>query len=344
MLKIEDTPLVSIGVVVLNREWIIRETLNSILSQTYPHEKIFILVVDGGSHDKTVETARKILEKADFCGYEIIVQKCNIPEGRNICIERMIGELLLFWDSDILMDRDAIKNLVDTLKNFKGDIVTAETCFINADSINKAISKMKTELQSKIRSATYEAQLVPASKMGHTLIRREVFNYVRFDPDLTLYEDLDFSVRAREKGFKILKNPGILAFDINLENEYYSDIFTEMPLKKALKGLRKKAKAKILSFNFTINIKDFIKYFWENKRYLFYMGYLPAIILSFVGFCIRSLFFSTAFLVYLGGYILYQLKKRGVKKGLTIFVKSLLVGLPLSFLMIYYFVKNYLNK
>jgi len=46
---------------VLNREWIIGKVLKSLLLQTYPHERIFVLVVDGESRDRTVEIARTIL-------------------------------------------------------------------------------------------------------------------------------------------------------------------------------------------------------------------------------------------------------------------------------------------
>ena len=258
-----DTPFIIVGMVVLNREWIIGEALNSICSQTYPHDRLFVLVIDGGSSDGTVEVARQILKKSDFYRYEIISQRCSIPEGRNICIEKMQGDLLLFWDSDVLMKTDAIQKLVDTLKNEKADIVTANTRFIFANSMDEAKIKLHKEYGNTME--TYCAQPVPATMMGHTLIRKEVFDHVHFDPDLTLYEDLDFSVRAREKGFKIVKNLGIVAFDVNLASKDYSDVFIEMPIQKALRGLRKKARAKVLSLNFKINLKDMIRYYRNYK-------------------------------------------------------------------------------
>ena len=79
-----DNPLITVAIVVRNREWIIAKMLNSLFSQTYSHDKIYVLIVDGNSSDKTVEIARTILEKADFKGYDIIVKECNIPEGRTL--------------------------------------------------------------------------------------------------------------------------------------------------------------------------------------------------------------------------------------------------------------------
>jgi len=330
-------PLITIGIVVFNREWIIGEVLNSILSQTYPHDRLFVLIVDGGSSDRTIEIAEQILKRSDFRGFEIISKPCNIPEGRNICIERMRGELLLFWDSDILMKPDAVQRLVNTMRSEGADIVTADTCFIYANSMDEAKSKLREVMEESTEGLS--PHIVPATMMGHTLIRREVFDYVRFDPDLTLYEDLDFSVRAREKGFKIVKDPRVVAFDINLINKSYSDIFVEMPVRKALKGLRKKAKAKVLSLNFKVSLKDMVRYFWSYKRHLFYLGYALTFMTSIIGLSAKNFPLLVTFPLYSACYLLYQFQRRGIKRGLSVFVKSIIVGLPLSILMIFYFVK-----
>ncbi|MEM1581503.1 MAG: glycosyltransferase [Candidatus Bathyarchaeia archaeon] len=339
-------PLITIGIIVLNREWVIGKVLNNILSQTYPHEKIFVLVVDGGSIDKTIEICRMLLEKSDFYGFEIILQRCNIPEGRNICIERMLGDFLLFWDSDILMEPDAIQKMVETLEDEKADIVTADTVFVFANTMNEAEEKIKLLkecIRGEPKRGTSNVRLVPACMMGHTLIRKEVFSHIKFDPDLTLYEDMDFSVRARKKGFKIMKNTDVIAFDINLTSEKYSDIFTEMPIKDSLRGLRKKAKAKVLSLNFSISLVDMVKYYWKNKRYLMYLSYLPVMVLLIPGFVCRNWALIILPFMYPTFYMLYQARKRGFKKGLAIFMRSFLVGFPLSLLMIYYFARSKLH-
>ena len=337
-----EAPLITVGIVVLNREWIIGEVLNSILSQTYPHDRLFVLIVDGGSSDKTIEIAKQILERSDFCGFEIISKPCNIPEGRNICVEKMRGELLLFWDSDVLMRPDAVQRLVDTMRRERADIVTADTCFIYANSMDEAKSKLR-EVMEESREG-FSPRIVPATMMGHTLIKREVFDYVRFDPDLTLYEDFDFSVRAREKGFKIVKDPRVVAFDINLVSKSYSDIFVEMPARKAIRGLRKKARAKVLSLNFKVSLKDVVRYFWSYKRYLFYLSYVPALLMSIVGLLAKNFPLSIAFPLFSTCYLLYQLQRRGFKRGLSVFVKSIVVGLPLSALMIFYSIKHSLEN
>ena len=104
----QDLPLITIGVVVFNREWIIEKMLASVQSQTYPHDKLFVLVVDGKSKDNTVKIAEQVLAESDFNGYQVIVKESNIPEARNICIQNMRGDFLLFWDSDVIMESTAV--------------------------------------------------------------------------------------------------------------------------------------------------------------------------------------------------------------------------------------------
>jgi glycosyltransferase involved in cell wall biosynthesis len=103
----QRTRLVTVELVALNRAWIIDEVLLSIQSQTYSHDSLFMLFVDGASRDGTADLAKQKLSQSDFKGYEVIIQKCSIPEGRNICLERMRGDLLLFWDSDVIMESDS---------------------------------------------------------------------------------------------------------------------------------------------------------------------------------------------------------------------------------------------
>lgn len=336
-------PLITVGIVVLNREWIIDKMLTSLQGQTYPHDRIFVIVVDGESKDKTVPIAEQILKNSDFEGYEVIIKKCNIPEARNICIERMKGDLLFFWDSDVIMGADVLENMVTRFLETGVEILSAKGVFIYTNKIEEAATKITEALSSQISTPKKPLREIVATAMGYTLISRKVFDTIRFDPDLTSLEDYDFSAKARRKNFRIFANEAVKAFDINLWTQWYSDIHIDMPLKTAVRGLKKKAEANVLACGPEITFAKAARFFLTNRRYLFYLGYIPALIFTVYGL-LASNYASFVFAVYLAFYVVWQIKKRGVKKGINATIRSMVVGLPLSLFLLFYFTKHASKK
>jgi len=333
-MDISKVPLMTVGIVVLNREWIIAEMLKSLIGQSYPHNRIYIVVVDGGSKDRTVDIVRKTLDNSDLKGYEIISQVCNIPEGRNICIKKMLGDMLFFWDSDVLMEKDALQRFVGTALREKVDIVSAKATYVSVNSADEIDSKLNRFLSQKQDSVLIEALFVG---MGHTLISRKVFESVLFDPDLTFSEDQYFSVLARKRNFKMVVDLGVRVFDINIMREVYSDIYVNMPLTSSLRGLRKKAKSHVLSYTLKPTIKGVISYFLKYKRYIIYLGYLPAACLTFLGL-FGNIYLLMVFPMYFFVFAFLQVVKRGINQGLRSVLKSMMVGIPFSLLLVYYFI------
>ena len=338
-----NNPLITVGIVVLNRVWIIGKMLHSLLHQTYPHDRIFVILVDGKSKDGTVEKAKEILAKADFKDYKMISRTCTIPEARNICIENMQGDFLLFWDSDVLMVPNAIFDMVRIMRQDKVDVVSADCMSVLINDIQEVDAKIDKALALHTQTSEKSVIEVPATLMGQTLISRNVLSNVHFDPDLTFREDIDFSVRAREKGFKILLAKNIITFDINMRRKGGSDIYIKMPFRHSLKGLRKKARADVLAHSFTLTFRNSIEFFFKHKRYIFYLGYLPVFALTISGLLIRSYLFL-AFPIYLALFALWQIERRGPKAGMQAVLRSIIVGVPVSLWLAYYFTKYTLAK
>jgi len=90
----ERMPRFLICMPVLNRAWIVKYSLGSIVSQDCPKELIRVVVVDGGSTDGTPEIAEEVL-KASGSRYEVIVARSNDAEARNICIDSLKDEDLV---------------------------------------------------------------------------------------------------------------------------------------------------------------------------------------------------------------------------------------------------------
>ena len=332
-MALAELPVITVGILTLNREWSIGAVLDALSSQTYPHSRIYVLVVDGGSTDGTVEKARAKLQGSDFLGYRVIVERSNIPEARNICADNMVGDMLFFLDSDVLIEPQALEKLVAAALNCGCDIVSA-----SCSSVTVRAPGEIAELLGRLKpsQAGGEVVRVPSVAMGHTLIRREVFSKVRFDPDLNFGEDADFCVNARERGFAVCLHTGVRALDVNVGVGKLSDIYVYSPLLPQLKSLRKRARAKTYALGFKVTPVDVLRYFAQNKRYLFYLSYAATIPLSLAGLALGNLLLASTLPAEAAAYLAYQVRRRGLAGALRAALLSILVGLPLAALMLVY--------
>jgi glycosyltransferase involved in cell wall biosynthesis len=102
-------PLVSIIVPTYNSAKFTGECLESIKNQTYPQDKIEIIVVDNNSTDGTKDIARKYTEKVFNKGPERSAQ-------RNYGVKQGIGEYVAIIDSDMRLSERVIEKAVEKIK------------------------------------------------------------------------------------------------------------------------------------------------------------------------------------------------------------------------------------
>ncbi|MCW4000022.1 MAG: glycosyltransferase [Candidatus Bathyarchaeota archaeon] len=335
------TPLITIGIVAYNRAWIIDKMLASIQSQTYPHSSLYVLFVDGESKDGTAQHAQTMLKQSDFEGYQVIVKKCNIPEGRNICLSQMRGELLLFWDSDVIMPQDAVSRLVDSLQREGADLMSAVVRQITVASTDEIAEKIR-EITAPTDQPQKPTETIKAAMMGQSLLTQKLAKAVSFDEQLTIQEDTDFCLRAREQGFRLMLDPNITVLDVNMFNVAYSDICIDMSFGDALKGIRKKSKVQVYAYPFQRGWRR--NFFWQYKRYVFYLLYLPALALTLYGLIAQNLIAALIFPAYALFYLALQIRRRGAGRGFRAFALSLLVGIPNALWVAVYWVKYKISK
>jgi glycosyltransferase involved in cell wall biosynthesis len=294
------------------------------------------LFVDGESRDGTADLAKQKLSQSDFKGYEVIVQKCNIPEGRNICLESMHGDLLLFWDSDVIMEPDAVSKLVEALQTENADLMTTAVRQVTVSSTDEIAGKLQEAISLEKQAPCVEMK---TTTMGHSLLSKRLASNVSFDTELTTQEDIDFCLRAKKKGFKMLLNPSIIVLDVNNYRMPYSDIYIEMPLKDALSGIRKKSRAQVYAYDFSSGWRTAVNFLLQYKRYLFYIVYIPTVALTVYGILARNIYLFLVFPVYALLYTSLQIKRRGTTRGLKAFILSLLVGIPDALWVMYYLIE-----
>ncbi len=190
----QDQFTVSVIVPVYNAAPYLAEALTSLQSQSsQPFE---IIVVDDGSTDDSATIAQS------FAGVRLIQQPNSGPAAaRNTGINAAQGTVIGFLDADDLWPPDKLKTQLGVLEsNPEAEIAVGQV-----------------QLWRLVDTETH--QFKPFSEpwtsvnVGSVLIRRPVFDRVGlFDPNLRHSEDVDWLVRAREGGIKIVTHPEITLF------------------------------------------------------------------------------------------------------------------------------------
>ena len=106
----EKLPLVSVVVITKNEEKNIENCLKSVLNQTYPNDRIEIIVVDNNSTDRTKEIAEQYTAKVFNRGPERSAQ-------RNFGAQQAQGRYYFYLDADMALGDNVIRECVKKFEN-----------------------------------------------------------------------------------------------------------------------------------------------------------------------------------------------------------------------------------
>jgi N-acetylglucosaminyltransferase len=116
-------PTVTAVIPMFNEGAAIKETLQSLLDSTYPPSKLSVICVDDCSTDDSYEQAREIARKSGG-RLKIIRNRTNLGKRRGIirATREASSEIIVSVDSDVVVDKDAIRQLV---RRFTDDRIAA---------------------------------------------------------------------------------------------------------------------------------------------------------------------------------------------------------------------------
>jgi len=212
-------PTVSVIIVTKNEEKYISECIESILSQDYPKGKYEIIVVDGGSTDKTQQIVKSYDVKM------IIDKDGSISHGRNIGIKNSKGLYIAFTDGDCAVEKSWLSKLVYEIKKTPKNIVAVggpNLVFDDDPLFAKCVGYMQeTFLGSGGSPQSYkinEPRYVQSIPNCNILYKGEIISLQRYDDSFNMGDDCEFNFRLNQKGYKFLYLPEVIVWHHRRDN------------------------------------------------------------------------------------------------------------------------------
>lgn len=212
-----NLPLVSVVIPCRNEEKFIGKCLDSLIEQDYPKENIEVLVVDGASKDGTRDIVRKYKEKNSFI--KLLDNPDYFPSfALNKGIRESKGKIIIRCDAHSEYSKDYIQKSVGWLQIDKkiGNVGGIWTNKPSNDTpktkgIAYTLSHPFCVGPSKYRTGVKKPIFVDTVPFGAW--RKEIFNEVGlFDENFLKTQDLEFNMRLKKAGYKILLDPEIKSY------------------------------------------------------------------------------------------------------------------------------------
>ncbi len=182
--KRRELPLVSVIIPTYNSKRTIRQCLESIKNQTYPN--IEVIVVDGGSSDRTMDIAMSF-------GAKVIISDIpNRSRQINTGVKKSQGKYVYRLDSDVVIDPKLIEECVRKCEEEGCDAIS--TYWGPDPSIS---------FWAKVRKLEKDCYKYDILRNAANFYRKDVFLEIGgYDENLVAGEDYDIQNRLLKKGYK----------------------------------------------------------------------------------------------------------------------------------------------
>ncbi len=184
-------PIVTIVIPTFNRADFLKESIHSVLSQTFTDFEL--IVVDDGSTDHTEEVVREFSKVR----YVACTENSGVSHARNLGIGMARGRYICFLDSDDLW----IKNKLETQILWMESHADCQVCYTDEIWIRKGVRVNPMNKHRKYSGDIFSHCLpLCIVSPSSVLMRSSLFDEVGlFDEDLPVCEDYDLWLRISLK-------------------------------------------------------------------------------------------------------------------------------------------------
>lgn len=197
-----ELPQVTIAIAAWNEELTIGKKLENCLEVDYPKERLEILVGTDAVTDRTNEIVRSFAERDPRIRLITVNERIGKSAVINLLAQEAKGEIILFTDSDVLLDSQALRAGVERFRDPDVGIVLPAYQRVNREGVpaeglwDKYENKIK-ELEGKLGCA--------AGVYGWAMfMRRSLFQPL---PSDTINDDYVLGIFAFRQGYKSVYEP-----------------------------------------------------------------------------------------------------------------------------------------
>ena len=198
---------------VCNEERFLAQTLASIQTQTYPHERLRLIIVDNRSDDRSAAIAREWAAVADIAVEILSNSVRSIPKSLNVAITRVASdEIVVRLDSHTRYGPDYVAAIVDGFARHATDV----GC-IGGALVPEAGRTFATQLVAALYTNPFGLGGAPFRRATSERFVRDVYlgawrpGVVQavgaFDEAWAANEDSELAARVCAAGFRILWIP-----------------------------------------------------------------------------------------------------------------------------------------
>lgn len=188
---------VSVIVPVYNGEAFLAEAIQSVIRQNY--SPLEIILIDDGSTDGTAEIARYFRDRVKY----IHQSNAGPPFARNRGLGMARGDVICFIDADDIWSENKLQIQLACLESDPSVEVVIGHIQLMRESVRE---------NGEPRIEKYQGSW-PSLNLGGAVIRKSAFAKVGlFDNELLFNDDVDWFIRAKEKGMSILIHKEVVQF------------------------------------------------------------------------------------------------------------------------------------
>jgi glycosyltransferase involved in cell wall biosynthesis len=196
-------PVLSIITVCYNAEKFIESTIQSVLSQTYPH--IEYIIVDGASKDNTMGVVEKYRSRIATVVSE---KDKGLYDAMNKGMQLATGDYLLFLNADdVLSDKDVIHQMFATCTD--ADVYYGEAMFMDENGVDIGLRSEQTP--HKVPDVLTWKSLKHGMVVSHQayVIRRSLSPL--YDLQYKVCADIDWMIRTLKASRNICNTHRVVA-------------------------------------------------------------------------------------------------------------------------------------